>query len=210
MELLEALTHAADRYGLDAENLINYAAEDSIGGYHPDERQRKWEIGSIWGVEGQFIYALIRATKPKLVVELGSFKGCSANHIAQALYENGKDTGDKGKLICVDYDPQFKPVPPFKSIIEIVKMDIADYLEEMPSRRVDFVFEDTFHSVETTQMAWKTATEKVKKDAFVVSHDAAHWIVGKDVRLGIAQVVENVDIYDIDPSDCGLAVWRNE
>lgn len=210
MELLEALNLAAEHYGLDAEDLINYAAEDSIGGYHPDDTQRKWDIGSIWGVEGQFIYALIRATKPKLVVELGSWMGCSANHIAQALYENEKETGDKAKLICVDKHIQFKPLPPFKKIIELVEQDIADYLEDMPSRRIDFLFEDTFHSVETTQMAWQAATEKVKKGAFVVSHDAAHFLVGKDVRLGIAQVVENVEIYDIAPSDCGLAVWRNE
>jgi hypothetical protein len=48
----------------DPQELIGYAAEDTLGGYHWDERQRQFPSGSLWQVEGQMLYALVRWLKP--------------------------------------------------------------------------------------------------------------------------------------------------
>ena len=52
--------------------------------------------GDLW-----FLYRLVRAQKPRLVMELGS--GCSTVILAQALYDNAqKDPNRNGRIISLD------------------------------------------------------------------------------------------------------------
>jgi hypothetical protein len=51
-----------------------------------------------WGSEDQVFEALIKAVKPKVIVEVGSWKGASAIHMAKLCTELGLPT----KIICVD------------------------------------------------------------------------------------------------------------
>ena len=67
---------------IDAAQLYQYAMSDTLGGYHIDESQRRWPMGSLWGVEGQILYALVRILKPRRVVQIGGWVGCSAMHLA--------------------------------------------------------------------------------------------------------------------------------
>jgi predicted O-methyltransferase YrrM len=46
------------------------------------------------------LYALVRALKPRLVVETGTFSGISSTYIARAMKENGR-----GQLITCEIDP---------------------------------------------------------------------------------------------------------
>lgn len=46
------------------------------------------------------LYAIVRALKPRLVVETGTFSGISSTYIARALRENGR-----GRLITCEMDP---------------------------------------------------------------------------------------------------------
>ena len=211
MRLTKALEQIANDFDLGADELITYANENTIGGYHSDRRLEKWPIGSMWGVEGQILYTLIRATKPKVVVELGSLYGCSTAHILAALEAN--DNG--GQLISVDNRSSplehegEQPVVSFDVDHEFIETDAVKWIEnEMPSRRVDFVFEDLDHRPETVKAIWKSAMDKIKKNAFIVSHDAMHYIVGDSVRQGILAAGADAIPYLIEPSDCGLAIWR--
>jgi hypothetical protein len=44
----------------------------------------------------------------------------------------------------------------------------------------------------------------------MISHDAMHFVVGEQVQAGIQQAgIENPLTLLVEPSDCGLAVWRN-
>ena len=63
-DLERTLARMADNYGLDAQQLIAYAAEDEIGGW---TYLGYWPGGSIWAVEGKILYALIRAIQPEQV-----------------------------------------------------------------------------------------------------------------------------------------------
>jgi predicted O-methyltransferase YrrM len=47
------------------------------------------------------LYALVRAAKPRTVVETGTFAGISSTYIARALIENGR-----GRLITCEMDPK--------------------------------------------------------------------------------------------------------
>lgn len=207
MNLLSTLHALADTYHLDGDTLQQYAAADTVGGYHTDPAQRRWDTGSIWGVEGQVLYTLIRATAPKMIVNLGVYQGCSLAHITAAVLAVQRDDKKYNPtIVAVDlYKPKSVPMG-----VEFLGMDALEYVEkQMPSRKVDLLFEDLYHGTESTQRVWAAFQKKANKGAFIMSHDAAHFLVGADVRFGIlASGVTDPLVLDIEPSDCGLAVWR--
>lgn len=51
-----------------------------------------------WNWDDQIFRQLIEAVKPKIIVEVGTWKGASAIHMAQIVQDLGLDT----KIICVD------------------------------------------------------------------------------------------------------------
>lgn len=205
MNLDTALTQLATRYDLDADKLITYATEDSVGGYHADPAQAAWPMGSVWAVEGQVLYALVRALRPALVLELGTYAGCSTSHIAAAL-----DKNRKGKLIAVDnlHDGRDVSVKLGKRV-EVVRAEAMDYLEGTTDT-FDLIYEDLTHTRSLTAAVWRAGKVRLAKGGVMVSHDAMHLIVGEAVRNGIADAgIDKPWLGLIAPSDCGLAVWRN-
>jgi hypothetical protein len=209
MNLNEALQTLATYYKLDANELLAYADEDTIGGWdekHNGEVTRNgnpvWEIGSLWEVEGKILYALIRALKPAHVIEIGSYHGCSTTHICEALLKNGK-----GKLTSVDITHRFKAPARFKKVLKQVESDLFKY--EFPKTpRVDFVYEDALHEPGQVSHIWNLFKKFAKKGAAILSHDAEHYIVGKNVRMGIGEIVDDYKTMLVNPSDCGFAYWK--
>lgn len=213
VSLNTALVRIASQLGLDPVELAEYAAEDAIGGWHADERQAKWPVGSLWAVEGQILYALVRALKPMNALELGTYHGCSATHIAAALKRNGT-----GWLTCVDngFDArgQFSIghlIPEaLLDYIEMVDSDLVEFMSRDTSHGYNFIFEDGFHSPDQVQALWQTFPQRLMPMGVAVSHDACHFIVGDNVSGGIRGAgIEDAGYYLIAPADCGLAVWRN-
>lgn len=202
MNLNEALKKIAVDYNLDADKLIAYAEEDTIGGYHSNPALSKWPMGSMWEVELQTIYALIRATKPKQVLEFGSYHGCSTKHICEAIIKNGA-----GKLTSIDIAPAVTLPTKYKSVLTQVRKDLFEY--DFPLRpKVDFVIEDAMHTADMCEDVWGNFADRAKAGAFIVSHDAEHFIVGDIVKQGIGRVTSEFTSYLIDPGECGLAIWR--
>lgn len=209
MYLHTALEQIASTYHLDATQLKAYADEDQITGW--DLGAGRWPVGSLWGVEGQVIYALIRATKPRMVLELGTGYGCSATHIASALDANGG-----GTLHCVDNSGD--PTAPnrighgipaaLRQYVSIADQNIDQYIQVCP-HHYDLVFEDGIHSSQQVYNVWALREQLLSPGGWLISHDAGHYIVGKDVRAGITGAGVGDALYlDIQPSDCGLAIWR--
>lgn len=196
--------------GLDTTELIAYANEATdIGGYHDNPHEAKWPNGSMWAVEGQILYALIRATRPAVCIETGTNYGCSATHITAAL-----DKNRKGKLICVDWSFERILIPlPLRERIEFRQTDIHDFIQNMPP--FDFLLEDGSHDTDQVQAVWSAALKAANPGAFIVSHDAAHFNkttqtgVGLRVTRGIINAgAHDTMVYEIEPSDCGLGVYR--
>lgn len=222
MNLTKALELLAETYDLPFGEMEEAALMDNIGGYHPDPEQATFPIGSMFGAEGQVLHALTYAIKPKAVVNLGVFSGCSVLHIATALARNYDEDKRKNKahpvLYAVDKNLEQRNLdiinhPAVINHVQWIEADATDYMEnEIPSKRIDLVFEDLEHDTETTALVWKHAMAKVKKNGFVISHDAEHWLVGEAVRVGImlSGIKEAPVMFTPAPSDCGFAIWRNE
>lgn len=210
MNLNEACKAIADRFELDAIELINYAKADTIGGWDvlqgiPGQTTRYgtplYEVGSVWEVEGQVLYALARVSKAKYALNIGHHTGCSAAHISQALLDN--DNG--GGMFSMDICSNPKSLP---SNVKYVQSDVFDY--KFPaSPKFDFIFEDMLHTREVIHHVWKQAMRKAKKGAFIISHDSEHYLIGERVRNALDELVggEYLSI-QIEPAQCGLAIWR--
>jgi len=212
MNLEQALQAIAAQLNLNADDLIRYANEDRIGGYDPDPLYQSFPTGSIWGVEGQILYALTRAQRAQRIVEIGGWAGCSATHFAAAVQANGG-----GIVISVDNGSELSHVsgahgnlipPDYRNIIELVNADGIRWLTEQEDHSIDILFDDAAHTPEVvSQIAWLAQT-KLRPGGVLVAHDAMHFRIGEQVRAGLALAGVDYRAYLIEPADCGLAVWR--
>ena len=218
MALKLALNHISHVYGiLTPADVIPFAALDPHGGYH-SAYDDGFPTGSLWRVEGQFLYALIRALKPRNVLELGTWHGASATHILQALRDNGNGTMDcidnraYGDIVIGDMIPDgLRPFATMHATSLEEAIEIA--LEEHYT--YDFIFEDAMHDAPQVEFVWKHADQLLNPGGMIISHDAMHSIAGEAVREGIARAgyefgfgAHAVATVLIDPADCGFAIWR--
>lgn len=201
-------------------DVIPFAAQDPHGGYHADYDDG-FPSGSLWRVEGQFLYALVRALKPRSVLELGTWHGASATHILQALHDNGVSGDTDGTLDCVDnraygdivignmipLDLRLYATIHAKSLEEFIT-DVTPSLDQ--GYRYDFIFEDAMHTVEQVEIVWSAADRLLNPGGMIISHDACHPIAGSIIREGIARAgyADEARTVLIEPADCGFAVWR--
>jgi len=201
--LIDTLFQIEKYLGLELDSLMPYADMDDIGGYHPDEAQRKWWTGAIWEVEGKTLYAVIRALKPHTIVEIGSGTGCSSTHMAAALKANGGGhvtTVDRGNTPQIPADLQ--------AYVTIEAGDGIDYLALLPDNSVDFILEDADHTTDMCHAIGELAKTKLKPGGVLMAHDAAHFAVGAEVKAGYDLAGLDFRVYLTDPSDCGWAVWK--
>ncbi len=212
MNLNTSLMIIGQRFGFNIDNLKLDAMSDTLGGYSPDEALRKWPMGSLFAVEGQTLFALVRALQPLRVLEIGTHRGASATHIAAALKRDdnegnngakltGCDLGDYGGDLILDY---------LRPYIEILHVNGIDYLADQPDNTFGLIFEDASHDAETTAAVAQLAMRKLAPGGVLAVHDAAHFLVGKDIRAGLdaANLPGGYGVYLCEPSDCGLAIWR--
>ena len=191
--------------------LDTYADEDEIGGW--DHGGGKWPTGSVWGKEGQYLYSIVRDLRPGNVLELGTFHGCSATHIAAALKRNRK-----GHLWCVDNGWDLRTVnyavtighmipDELRDRITIVDSDITKFVQKA-RRKYDLIFEDGSHDPEQTEAVWSRARDLLNPGGLIISHDAMHFIVGAGIRAAIEALDFEPEYIMPEPSDCGFAIWR--
>lgn len=221
------LDHVLDLIALqvhaDAKELKAYAAEDNIGGYHIEPALRLWPMGSMWGVEGQIIYALIRYFKPEMIAEIGGWAGASATHMATAVKLNGK-----GHIISVDNGvggmAHGHLIPDeLRKYVTLIPEDGRIWLNHQPPNSIDFLFEDADHSTSLVEELARLALSKVRKDGLYLAHDAMHAFalvggnepgtyakinspVGDYVQDGLRGAGLYFYGYLAEPSDCGLAI----
>lgn len=216
MLLNYALSQVAEQLSLDAKTLYAFAAEDEIGGFPASITPFvDWQGGSIWSVEGKFLYAITRAMQPENILECGTKWGCSTSHFLSAVYAN-----ERGIVTSVDkgVDPDI-PHTSYGSRIPYAlagnwrfhfPMSAQDFIRQ-DTTPFDMAYEDTIHQfAETAEiLSLMKARESVK---VIISHDICHPWVGPEMRQAWEAVFgaagNDWQAYCIEPSDCGLAVWR--
>ncbi|MCW3052733.1 MAG: hypothetical protein JWN14_1903, partial [Chthonomonadales bacterium] len=199
-----ALTQIAADLGLEAEALIAYAEEDTVGGYGSPEREGSvhWPGGSVWEWEGRVLYALVRALKPATIVEVGSLVGCSTAHLALACLHNGQ-----GHIYAVDPNANFSRLSPkLKALIEPVRTDVFTWTPPAP---IDFLFEDGAHTPGFTRQVLMHLRASLQAGAGVLCHDFHQREVGAHIAAEFREVLgSTASSVLVTPSDCGLGYAR--
>lgn len=112
----------------------------------PEATNPEYSCVNTGGVEtevGQFLYGLVRLTKPLRILETGTHKGISASYMATALKENGK-----GSLTTIEFDPGNcnESLALFTALmlnpyVQVMQMDAATY--PVTPDEFDIIFLDT-------------------------------------------------------------------
>jgi len=207
VSLERACAQVAETFRLDPQELLAYAQEDEVGGYASPGTETAsplWIGGSVWEGEGKLLYALVRALRPKVIVEIGSRQGCSASHLASACLKNGG-----GTVYAVDPALDFSGIDP-KLETHLVPVEQDFFTWELPEK-IDFVFEDGAHTPGFTREALKRLKPHLTLGAAVLCHDfygAAYGAqIAEEFRGEMGASAAGVLIA---PSDCGLGYARFE
>ncbi len=131
---------------------------------------------------GKWMYIVLRATKPEILIETGVSHGYSSWLILNALKKNGK-----GKLYSIDLagndtnsdynlsqDKIGHVVPEELGVNwELIIGDVAQKLPELLDKlqQIDLFFHDSDHSYNNMQFEFKIASKYLKKGGIILSDD---------------------------------------
>lgn len=155
-----------------------------------------WKTGSLFSNEGMRLYNLVRELKPKVIVEVGAWEGCSTSYLACGVRDNGF-----GKVISIDIT-KGAGSQLAEELKHFVEFRCKNALEYVPKEKIDFVFEDGSHLTGFTE----SIAERYKASMVFVSHDYCH-----RTCFAVTSEFDKVfgkpdEIFFEPPSDCGLAI----
>lgn len=203
---VKALADVAYQLNLDSAAFIKFAAEDTLPGYYDGGG----EHAIPYAVDGQLLYALIRALKPARVLEIGTARGGSARHILEALHKNRR-----GRLITVDINPTatLAGIPDhLRERVTLVHENAELWLNAQMAAGgfvpFDFIHEDGAHSAHLVHAIYNTLPVTLAPNGVIVSHD-----VGTGVKDDILQGITSAGFpippcYVYDGSPCGFSVMQ--
>ena len=126
---------------------------------------------------GELVYSIVRLLKPKIAVEIGTFKGYAAICVGQALEDN-----NKGKLYTIDpVEMEIVKIAIRKSGLKNRIEYVVDYSENVISKlnlkEIDFAMIDGDHSYESVKKDFELIKDLISKGGTVVFHDTI-WFEG--------------------------------
>jgi Predicted O-methyltransferase len=136
--------------------------------------ERGWRAWDEWGVEvetAEFLHALVRLTKPELVVEAGTGRGYAAFSIATALAENGH-----GRLVTFEPELSFRQAATVRLAGLPVTIE-SGYSWGYEGDDPDLVFVDSYGEVRERDLRFW-----LPRESMIVVHDAhehAHLLEGE-------------------------------
>lgn len=158
----------------------------------------------------KIMYGIVRAMKPDVVVEVGTYRGYTACFLAKALQEN-----KKGKIYCIDNfsltDHTSKYGDPKQHLIDNFNkagvMDVVEILDGNSDKvqwpaKVDFAYVDGWHSYKICKRDFMMAWDRGAK---VIGFDDVRNCVGTKLFLRElrANPLPNSDIMEFS-ADNGL------
>lgn len=202
MSLREVLRQVARWYGLNAGELIQYAAEDTLlGGVEGNP------VGTSYAVDGQLLYALVRYCKPERILEIGTDHGGSAKHMAAACQRNGK-----GHVWTVDINPNTGDgfTDDDTQWITPVIADAAVWVTRYTGPPFDFIFEDGPHSEYMCQVVYENLARILSRKRFILSHDVSTGVreaILNGIRKGGCNM-DHVHVVTPSPSPLGFSIYQ--
>jgi len=155
-------------------------------------------------IEAQFLYACVKATKPKTVLELGTHLGYSTQFISAALETNGS-----GRVVTLDYDQHKHDLPLLTASHRVMPLEIDGLaFSKHLCFPIDMIFEDGNHTEENTYQFLTNCLPHLKTGGLIVVHDVAFEGLGDKVSSGMARALgHDIERIIIGDSPCGLGFW---
>lgn len=115
-------------------------------------------------------YALVRAKRPKHIVETGVDKGLGTCVLASALLRNAED-GDPGRVTSLDINPEAGYLARAQPWAEVVDLVIGDSLASIGAldTPVDMFLHDSDHSVAHERREFQTVEAKLAPGALLLT-----------------------------------------
>jgi predicted O-methyltransferase YrrM len=130
-------------------------------------------VGQYDWLAGQVLYALVRAERPRTVIEFSTSSGYSTSFIARALEQNGQ-----GVLHTVDIDIRAQQAAAswlernqLGSRVRMHTGDCRDVVPTLLSDPVDLLFIDTLHSFDIAEWYFAQVIPRLRPDTLVHIHD---------------------------------------
>jgi predicted O-methyltransferase YrrM len=163
-----------------------------------DNLQSKTGESFRWNQDHYFLYALVRLTKPRLILETGVFDGFFSACFLQGLHVNAETDGIDGRLVSIDL-PAYLSITASTSrmlrthlpegcepgwvIPEYLRsrwrVHLGDSRELLPRisaevGNIDLFFHDSLHTYEHMMFEYRTIWPLLQPAAILLSHDV-HW-----------------------------------
>lgn len=115
-------------------------------------------------------YAIVRAKRPKHIVETGVDKGLGTCVLAAALLRNAED-GDPGRVTSLDINPEAGYLARAKPWSDVVNLVIGDSLESIAAldTPVDMFLHDSDHSVAHERREFQAIEPKLAPGALLLT-----------------------------------------
>jgi Methyltransferase domain len=117
-------------------------------------------------------YAVVRALKPKIVVETGVDKGLGSVVLAAALLKN-KEEGFTGQFYGTDINPEagYLLSGVYQSVGKILYGDSIETLSKM-NDKIDFFINDSDHSADYEYREYQIIKDKLSDNAIILGDNA--------------------------------------
>jgi predicted O-methyltransferase YrrM len=117
-------------------------------------------------------YAIIRAIKPKIVIETGVDKGLGAVVICAALLKN-KAEGQNGRYFGTDINPKagYLLENPYQEVGEILLGDSVQSLEKF-DKKIDLFINDSDHSADYEMREYQAIKDKLAENAYLLGDNS--------------------------------------
>ena len=155
------------KYLDEIENDLDFRSQIQLAMYGANSGKTQIEFGRRIGW-----YAVIRATKPKLVVETGVHHGLGACVIAKALHENQSE-GFPGRYIGTDIDTSAGRLftRKFQDQGEIIYGDSIDSLRNL-NEKIGVFINDSDHSEDYEYREYKTIENLIGEDSIILGDNS--------------------------------------
>jgi len=150
------------------------------------------------------LYAIVRAVRPKTILELGTHLGYSTRVLLVGL----KHQTD-GLVVTLDHHQHLEQSSELANSYRVLPLSV-DGLEFSKTLcfPIDMIFEDGNHEEENTRVFLSNCLPHLKSGGVIVVHDVAYPGLSEGVSQGmLACLGDNFERIVIDAAPCGLGLW---